>query len=167
MTTRSPISARRSTLEPEHHLAYQRRGEVYTELGLLDRAIIDLERAVMLSPGDSEVVLALNRAIEQRDQVAGTLGDDATPVFSPPEIVAAAPTDSTAATAADATAPPPTATADSGSDVATTAVAEEAPQPASQVRPRRRRPRSLRPSRMSQSRQRHQSPSRLPGRRRQ
>ena len=113
-------------LEPEQHLAYQRRGEVYTELGLLDRAIVDLERAVMLSPGDSEVVLALNRAIEQRDQVAGTLGDDVTPVFSPPEAVDSVPADSAAATTADGAASPSVA-AEREPDASTTAVANAAP----------------------------------------
>ncbi len=116
-------------LEPEHHLAYQRRGEVYTELGLLDRAIVDLEQAVMLSPGDSEVVLALNRAIEQRDQVAGTLGDDETPVFSPPEVVESVSPDSTAATTADAATPPSSVTTEPETDASTTAVAVEAPAP--------------------------------------
>lgn len=117
------------TLEPEHHLAFQRRGEMYTELGLLDRAIADLERAVMLSPGDSEVVLALNRAIEQRDQVAGTLGDDVTPVFSSPETT---PADSTVATTADAAAPP-SVTSELETDTSTTAVAADAPPPAEPI----------------------------------
>jgi Flp pilus assembly protein TadD len=119
-------------LEPEHHIAFQRRGEVYTELGLLDRAIADLEQAVMLSPGDSEVVLALNRAIERRDQVAGTLGDDVTPIFSPPETADALPADSRTARSADALAPP-SEPAEQETAAGTTAVTTEAPTAAEQT----------------------------------
>lgn len=53
-------------LEPDHHLAYLRRGELYAELGLLDLAVEDLERAAVLSPGDPEIVAALERATQQR-----------------------------------------------------------------------------------------------------
>lgn len=120
-------------LEPEHHLAYQRRGEVYTELGLLDRAIADLERAVVLSPGDGEVVLALNRAIEQRDQVAGTLGDDATLVFSPPEVTEPPADNPAATTAAEAAAPPVEAAGTVAGSAATAAADAAEPTPAEPV----------------------------------
>jgi Flp pilus assembly protein TadD len=60
------------SLEPEHHLAYQRRGELYTELGLIDLAVDDLERAMLLSPGDAEITTALERAMAQRERLAGS-----------------------------------------------------------------------------------------------
>ncbi len=120
-------------LEPDHHLAYQRRGEVYTELGLLDRAIADLERAVVLSPGDGEVVLALNRAIEQRDQVASTLGDDATIVFSPPEATEPPADGPAATTAAQAAAPPIEADGTAAGSAATAAANASEPAPAEPV----------------------------------
>ena len=65
-------------LEADHHLAYQRRGELYAELGLLDLAVEDLERAALLSPGDPEIVAALERATDRRDSVVASV-DGPTP----------------------------------------------------------------------------------------
>jgi Flp pilus assembly protein TadD len=71
-------------LEPEHHLAYQRRGELYTELGLLDLAVADLERAAVLSPGDPEIVAALERATQQIEEDAAALEEPAAAAPSEP-----------------------------------------------------------------------------------
>jgi Flp pilus assembly protein TadD len=72
-------------LEPDHHLAYQRRGELYAELGLLDLAVADLERAAVLSPGDPEIIAALEQATQQVDE--------ANAVLEEPEPAAGAPID--------------------------------------------------------------------------
>jgi len=56
-------------LEPDHHLAYQRRGELLAERGLLDEAASNLEQAAMLSPGDPEIVAALDAVLARQQAV--------------------------------------------------------------------------------------------------
>src|SRR5690606_6799750 len=78
-------------LEPKHHLAYQRRGELHLERGQSDQAAADLEHAALLSPGNPEVRAALDRAARQRAALADTETTLAEPPSAPPSALAEAP----------------------------------------------------------------------------
>jgi tetratricopeptide (TPR) repeat protein len=75
-------------LDPNHPLAYMRRGQLLLDQGVIDAAIKDLTRAQQLDPGNQDIAGLLTNA---RQAAAATAETPAVAAAAPPSPVPAAP----------------------------------------------------------------------------